>query len=48
MIDVCCLQEVRWRGQGIKMLGMGGRRYMLSLSGKGNEVSIVGFDGGSV
>ena len=22
MIDVCCLQEVRWRGHGSRMLGM--------------------------
>ena len=22
MIDVCCLKEVRWRGQGARMLGM--------------------------
>ena len=27
MIDVCCLQEMRWRGQGARMLGMKGRRY---------------------
>ena len=25
MIDVCCLQEVRWRGHGARMLGMKGR-----------------------
>ena len=25
MIDVCCLQEVRWRGQGARMLGIKGR-----------------------
>ena len=29
MIDVCCLQEVRWREQGAKMLGMKGRRHKL-------------------
>ena len=29
MIDVCCLQEVRWRGQGARILGMKGRRYKL-------------------
>ena len=29
MIDACCLLEVRWRGQGSRMLGMTGRRYKL-------------------
>ena len=42
MIDVCCLQEVRWRGQGDKMLGMKGRRCKLWLSGKGDGVGGVG------
>ena len=32
MIDVCCLQEVRWRGQGARMLVMNGRRYKLMWS----------------
>ena len=27
MIDVCCLQEAIWRGQGARVLGMRGRRY---------------------
>ena len=35
MIDVCCLQEVRWRRQGARMLGMKVRRYKLWWSGKG-------------
>ena len=26
MIDVCCLLEMRWRGQGARMLGTKGRR----------------------
>ena len=34
MIDVCCLQEVRWREQGARMLGMKGRRDKLWWSGK--------------
>ena len=34
MIDVCSLQEERWRGQGAWMLGMKGKRYKLSWSGK--------------
>ena len=42
MIDVCCLQEVRWRGQGAMMLGMKGRRYWLWWSGKRDGVGGVG------
>ena len=26
-MDVCCLQEVRWRGQGARFSGVKGRRY---------------------
>ena len=33
LIGVCCLQ-VRWRGQGARMLGMKGRKYKLWWSGK--------------
>ena len=29
MIDACCEQEVGWRGQGARMLGMVGKRYKL-------------------
>ena len=36
MFDVCCMQEVRWKGQGIVMLGMKGRRYKLWWSEKGD------------
>ena len=42
MIDVCCLQEVRWRGQGARMLGMKARRYKLRWPGKGDGVGGVG------
>ena len=35
MIDVCCSQDVRWRGQGARILGMKGRRYKQWWSGKG-------------
>ena len=42
MIDVCCLQAVRWRGQGASMLGMKGRRYKPWLSGIGDGVGGVG------
>ena len=38
---MCCLQEVRWRGQGYRMLGMKGRRYKLLWSGKGDSVGGV-------
>ena len=43
MFDVCCLQDVRWRGQGARMLGMKGRRYRLWWSGKGDRIGGVGF-----
>ena len=39
MIDVCCLQEVRWKGQGARMLVMEGGRYKLCWSGKGYGVA---------
>ena len=42
MIDVCCFQEVRWRGQGARMLGMKGGRYKLWWSGKEDGVGGVG------
>ena len=29
MVDVCCLQEVRWRGKDPRMLEMDGRRFQL-------------------
>ena len=38
MIYVCCLLEVRWRGQGTRMLGMKGRGYKLWWSGRGDGV----------
>ena len=42
MIDVCCLQVVRNRRQGARMLGMKERRYKLWWSGKGGGVGGVG------
>ena len=42
IIDVPCLQEVRWRGQGARMLWMKGRRYKLWWSGRGDGVGGVG------
>ena len=41
MIDVCCLLKVRWRGQGVGMLGMKRRRYKLWWCGKGDGVGGV-------
>ena len=26
-VDLCCLQEVRWRGQGARFVGCRGRKY---------------------
>ena len=34
-MDVCCLQEVRWRGQGEQFLGMKGRTYKLWWNSNG-------------
>ena len=33
MIDMCCSQEVRWRGQGARVLEIKGRTYKLWWSG---------------
>ena len=41
-VDVCCLQEVRWRGQGARFLGAKGRRYKLWWSGNSEGVGGVG------
>ena len=38
---MCCLQQVRWRGQGAMMLRMKGSRYKLLWSGKGDGVGGV-------
>ena len=32
-VDVCCIQEVRWKGQGTRFVGTLGRRYKLWWSG---------------
>ena len=42
MIDVCCLLEVRWRGQGARMLAMIVMRYKLWWSGIGDGVGGAG------
>ena len=41
-MDVCCLQEVRWRGQGAQFLGLKGRRYKLWWSGNSDATGYVG------
>ena len=40
MIDVCCLKEVRRRGQGAWMLGMKRRRHKLSRTEKEMELMV--------
>ena len=32
-VDVCCIQEVRWKGQGAHFVGTSGRRYKMWWSG---------------
>ena len=39
-VDVCCIQEVRWKGQGARFVGTLGQRYKLRWSG--ND---AGFEG---
>ena len=44
-MDVCCLQEVRWRGQGARFMGrrvVKGRRYKLWWSGNSDGTGGVG------
>ena len=33
IVDVCCIEEVRWKGQGARFVGTLGRRYKLWWSG---------------
>ena len=37
-----CLQEVRWRGQGVQFMGVKGRRYKLWWSGNSDGTEGVG------
>ena len=39
-VDVCCIQEVGWKGQGAHFVGTSGRRYKLWWSG--NDVGFGG------
>mgnify|MGYP002259950265 CR=1 FL=1 len=41
-MDVCCLQEVRWTGQGAMFLGVKSRRYKLWWSGNSDGTGGVG------
>ena len=41
-VDVCCLQEVRWRGEGARFFGVKGRRYKLWWSGNDDKIGGVG------
>ena len=41
-VDMCCLQEVKWRGQGARFVGCRGRRYKLCWSGNNDEIGDVG------
>ena len=36
-VDVCCLQEVRWRGEGARFIGVKGRRYKLWWCGNDDK-----------
>ena len=36
MIDLCCAQETRWKGESVRMIGSIGRRYMWLMSGRAN------------
>ena len=40
-MDVCCLQRVRWREQGARLMGVKGRRYKL-WSGNSDDTEGVG------
>ena len=41
-VDVCCLQEVRWRGEGARFFGVKGRRYKLWWCGNDDKIGCVG------
>ena len=41
-VDVCCLQEVRWRGEGARFIGVKGRRYKLWWCGNDDKTGGVG------
>ena len=41
-VDVCGLQDVRWKNKGIQFLGVFGRRYKLWWSGNSSGIEGVG------
>ena len=41
-VDVCCMQEVRWKGQGARFVNTAGRRYKLWWSGSDARFGGVG------
>ena len=41
-VGICCIQEVRWRGMGLKLLGSLGRRFKLWWSGNEDKIGGVG------
>ena len=41
-VDVCCLQEVRWRSEGARFIGVKGRRYKLWWCGNDDKTASVG------
>ena len=41
-VDVCCLQEVRWRGEGTRFFGNKGRRYTILWCGNDDKTGSVG------
>ena len=42
LVDVCYLQEVRWRGKGARFFGVKGRRYKLWWRGIDDKTGGVG------
>ena len=41
-VDICCIQEVRWRGMGLKSVGSSGRRFKLWWSGNEDKIGGIG------
>ena len=41
-VGICCIQEVRWRGMGLKSVGSSDRRFKLWWSGNEDKIGGVG------